>query len=201
MRADDRDRTIGARGARRVSRVSSSPRWPRCGLRRSDRSDASPVRRDGPARRRRRQGQLPVRRRDRRDADRGHEPEHRLVRVDRARPRRAAWARTRSSATPSTATRCDIEDLQLVPDMHLDSYRFSIEWARVEPQQGVIDEAAIQHYRDELDALRATRHPAARHDPSLLEPGLGRRSARRPAASNGPTATNLCGLGAARRPA
>src|SRR5207302_7250003 len=46
-------------------------------------------------------------------------------------------------------------DLQLASDMHLDSYRFSIEWARVEPTQGVIDESAIQHYRDELVALRA----------------------------------------------
>src|SRR5262249_54352927 len=48
-----------------------------------------------------------------------------------------------------------MEDIDLLAEMHLDSYRFSIEWARVEPQQGVIDEAALDHYSKLIDALVA----------------------------------------------
>ncbi|MCC6874478.1 MAG: glycoside hydrolase family 1 protein [Sandaracinaceae bacterium] len=48
-----------------------------------------------------------------------------------------------------------IDDVALLTEMSLDSYRFSIEWARVEPERDVIDGAAIQHYRDLLDALDA----------------------------------------------
>jgi beta-glucosidase len=47
----------------------------------------------------------------------------------------------------------DMTDLGLIQQMGLDSYRFSIEWARIEPEPGMIDEDAIQHYRDELQAL------------------------------------------------
>jgi beta-glucosidase len=46
-------------------------------------------------------------------------------------------------------------DLALVEAMNLDSYRFSIEWARIEPERDVIDMEAVQHYRDLLVALRA----------------------------------------------
>ena len=45
------------------------------------------------------------------------------------------------------------EDIQLLVDLGVDSYRFSIEWARVEPERDVIDEAALQHYSDQIDAL------------------------------------------------
>ena len=37
----------------------------------------------------------------------------------------------------------------------VDSYRFSIEWARIEPVKDQIDETAIAHYRAELMALHA----------------------------------------------
>lgn len=47
------------------------------------------------------------------------------------------------------------QDIALLQDLHLDSYRFSIEWARVEPQRDVIDEAALAHYDAFLDALVA----------------------------------------------
>ncbi len=46
-----------------------------------------------------------------------------------------------------------IEDVDLLAEMHLDSYRFSIEWARVEPQKDQIDEAALAHYDALIDAL------------------------------------------------
>lgn len=44
-------------------------------------------------------------------------------------------------------------DLALIQELGLDSYRFSIEWARVEPERGVYDEAAIQKYSDFIDRL------------------------------------------------
>lgn len=46
-----------------------------------------------------------------------------------------------------------IDDIDLIEAMHLDSYRFSIEWSRIEPQPGVIDEAALAHYDALIDAL------------------------------------------------
>jgi beta-glucosidase len=88
----------------------------------------------------------------------------------------------------------DLEDVGLVGDLGVDSYRFSIEWARIEPQRNVIDEAAIAHYRAELEALRAkgirplvTIHhfsnPIWTYD--LHDIGC----------ANGPSDTNLCGFG------
>ena len=40
------------------------------------------------------------------------------------------------------------EDIRLMADAGLNAYRFSIEWARIEPQEGCFDEAQIAHYRD-----------------------------------------------------
>ena len=40
------------------------------------------------------------------------------------------------------------EDLQLVKDMGLDCYRFSLEWSRIEPAQGEYSQAALNHYRE-----------------------------------------------------
>jgi beta-glucosidase len=87
-----------------------------------------------------------------------------------------------------------MQDLQLVAALNVDSYRFSIEWARIEPTRGTIDEAAIQHYRDELVALKAmgirplvTIHhfsnPVWVADPRAID------------CPTGPSDTNLCGLG------
>jgi beta-glucosidase len=49
------------------------------------------------------------------------------------------------------------EDLDIVASLGLNSYRFSLEWARVEPSAGVIDEEALTHYRRVLDACYARR--------------------------------------------
>ncbi|HKE76604.1 MAG TPA: family 1 glycosylhydrolase [Acidimicrobiales bacterium] len=46
------------------------------------------------------------------------------------------------------------EDLDLVADLGLDAYRFSIEWARVEPEPGLISRAALQHYGRMIDGCR-----------------------------------------------
>ncbi|MDF2993590.1 MAG: beta-glucosidase [Microbacterium sp.] len=46
-------------------------------------------------------------------------------------------------------------DLDLVAGMGLNAYRFSIEWARVEPEPGRIDESALDHYSDVVDGCLA----------------------------------------------
>jgi beta-glucosidase len=90
-------------------------------------------------------------------------------------------------------------DVGLVAQLGVDSYRFSIEWARIEPVKGQIDEAAIAHYRAELESLHAmgirplvTLHhfsnPVWVDDP------------RDNACTNGPTDANLCGFGSAGGP-
>jgi beta-glucosidase/6-phospho-beta-glucosidase/beta-galactosidase len=87
-----------------------------------------------------------------------------------------------------------IDDLALVRALGVDSYRFSIEWARIEPTKDHIDEAAIAHYRDELIALRAmglqplvTLHHFS--NPVWIADPRG------DSCSAGPSDTNLCGLG------
>jgi len=87
-----------------------------------------------------------------------------------------------------------MEDLALVKSLGLDSYRFSIEWARIEPVKDQIDEAAIQHYRAQLVAMKAMgiRPLVTLHHFSnpqwIADPrDLG--------CTAGPTATNLCGFG------
>lgn len=42
------------------------------------------------------------------------------------------------------------EDIALLADAGCNAYRFSIEWARVEPQEGHFDEKEIEHYRQVL---------------------------------------------------
>jgi beta-glucosidase len=39
------------------------------------------------------------------------------------------------------------EDIALVRDLGLDAYRFSIEWSRIEPEDGEFSRAAIEYYR------------------------------------------------------
>ena len=45
------------------------------------------------------------------------------------------------------------EDLALMEDMGIQCYRFGVEWSRIEPEEGVFDEAAIAHYREEIQAM------------------------------------------------
>lgn len=39
------------------------------------------------------------------------------------------------------------QDIKLLADAGLNAYRFSIEWARIEPEEGKFDEAEVEHYR------------------------------------------------------
>ncbi|MBK8170515.1 MAG: glycoside hydrolase family 1 protein [Sandaracinaceae bacterium] len=87
-----------------------------------------------------------------------------------------------------------VDDVTLISSMHLDSYRFSMEWARIEPERDSIDEEALAHYSDELDALvSANIHPLVTihhfsnpiwvDDPRVANDCPG-----------GPTDENLCGF-------
>lgn len=38
------------------------------------------------------------------------------------------------------------DDFKLIKELNLNSYRFSVEWSRIEPREGHFDETAIEHY-------------------------------------------------------
>lgn len=46
------------------------------------------------------------------------------------------------------------EDLDLAASLHVNAYRFSVEWSRIEPRPGMWNEAALEHYRDVVAAGR-----------------------------------------------
>jgi len=86
-----------------------------------------------------------------------------------------------------------IEDVALLKAMHLDSYRFSMEWARIEPQKDMIDEDAIAHYSQLIDALVAAgiRPIVTVHHFALP---VWVSDPRDPDCVHGSSPTNLCGL-------
>ncbi|MBI4925984.1 MAG: glycoside hydrolase family 1 protein [Bdellovibrio sp.] len=45
------------------------------------------------------------------------------------------------------------EDIDLLKNLNIKQYRFSIEWAKIEPNQDVWDSEAIAHYKKELQIL------------------------------------------------
>lgn len=46
------------------------------------------------------------------------------------------------------------EDTAVMAEMGLEIYRFSVEWARLMPREGEVNEAAVSRYREELELLR-----------------------------------------------
>ena len=46
------------------------------------------------------------------------------------------------------------EDIQLMADAGLNAYRFSVEWARIEPEEGHFDDAQAKHYLDVIHCCR-----------------------------------------------
>ncbi|MEK7613806.1 MAG: family 1 glycosylhydrolase [Patescibacteria group bacterium] len=70
------------------------------------------------------------------------------------------WAEAaRLGKTPPMGLACDHynrfeEDLDIVQSLHHNAFRFSIEWARIEPKEGVFDEKELAHYRDVVRACR-----------------------------------------------
>ena len=47
------------------------------------------------------------------------------------------------------------EDIKLLAAAGLNAYRFSIEWARIEPKEGQFDEVEVEHYRSVIRCCRA----------------------------------------------
>jgi beta-glucosidase/6-phospho-beta-glucosidase/beta-galactosidase len=87
-----------------------------------------------------------------------------------------------------------LDDVALIRQLGLDSYRFSIEWARIEPQRDVIDESALAHYDAFIDALVAAgiRPNVTVHhfsNPVWVD------DPRDPECDSGPSDENLCGFG------
>ena len=72
------------------------------------------------------------------------------------------WAMERiphSSFTEPSGLACDHysryeEDIRLLAAAGLNTYRFSVEWARIEPEEGSFDEKEIEHYRDVIRCCR-----------------------------------------------
>lgn len=46
------------------------------------------------------------------------------------------------------------EDFDIAKSLNHNAHRFSIEWSRIEPEEGVFDQDAIEHYRQVLIALK-----------------------------------------------
>lgn len=47
------------------------------------------------------------------------------------------------------------EDIRLMKDLGVNSYRFSLAWNKIEPEQGKINKAALRHYDDLINELLA----------------------------------------------
>ncbi len=45
------------------------------------------------------------------------------------------------------------EDLNLLKDLGVNSYRFSVEWSRIQPRENVWDDASLAHYQEIIDIL------------------------------------------------
>ncbi len=78
------------------------------------------------------------------------------------------WALENMLASPlpeKSGRACDSyhrwgEDMDLLAGAGLTAYRFGIEWARIEPAPGVVDEQAVEHYRSMVEgALRRGLSP------------------------------------------
>jgi beta-glucosidase len=87
-----------------------------------------------------------------------------------------------------------LDDVALIKEMGLDTYRFSLSWSRIEPQRDVISQEALAHYDAVIDELVAegvrpmlTIHHFA--SPLWVDDFLAPPCAL----TDPPTDTNLCG--------
>ena len=92
------------------------------------------------------------------------------------------WAQEQlphTSFTEPSGIACDHynkyeEDIKLLVDAGLNAYRFSIEWARIEPEEGKFDPAEIEHYRKVIACCKAHGveprcDAAAFHQPQMAD--------------------------------
>lgn len=73
------------------------------------------------------------------------------------------WEKFRAEATDPanylSGLACDHwrryeEDFDILDELHLNAYRFSLEWSRIEPEEGKFDEKEIEHYRAVIASLK-----------------------------------------------
>ncbi len=69
------------------------------------------------------------------------------------------WAAEKAGKVPPSGTACDSynryeEDFQIAKNIGLNSFRISIEWARIEPVENTWDRIAIEHYRKVLKKMK-----------------------------------------------
>jgi len=70
------------------------------------------------------------------------------------------WAEAaRQGRVPECGLACDHyhryeEDFDLAKNLGHNAHRFSLEWARIEPEEGMWDEAEVEHYRQVIKALK-----------------------------------------------
>ncbi len=62
-----------------------------------------------------------------------------------------------SPFTEPSGDTCDhyhryVDDIALIASLGFNSYRFSLEWARIEPEEGEFSTAVLEHYRQMLAA-------------------------------------------------
>ena len=70
-------------------------------------------------------------------------------------------------------------DVALVADLGLGSYRFSVEWSRIEPEPGEWSHAAVAHYRRLCEALLARGiEPTVAFHHFTTPPGVAPRGGR-----------------------
>ncbi len=72
----------------------------------------------------------------------------------------AAEQMTHTSYVEPSLDACDhyhryAEDIRLLAEAGLNAYRFGVEWARIQPEEGRFDAAALEHYRDVIRCCRA----------------------------------------------
>jgi beta-glucosidase/6-phospho-beta-glucosidase/beta-galactosidase len=69
------------------------------------------------------------------------------------------WRSENEGRLPRSGDACDswnrwADDVDLLEQIGLNAYRLSVEWARIEPEPGRFDQAAIDTYRRLFEALR-----------------------------------------------
>src|SRR5579871_2352851 len=64
------------------------------------------------------------------------------------------FAKTRSGKSIASSQHYG-DDIQLMQDMGLNTHCFSIDWSKVEPEEGYFDEEVLQHYQDVCNELIA----------------------------------------------
>ncbi len=70
------------------------------------------------------------------------------------------WAAEEEGKVPKSGIACDHynrfeEDFQIAHDIGLNAYRISIEWSRIEPEEGKWNKKEVEHYRKVLQTMKA----------------------------------------------